>query len=150
MTLSSEYVSPVINSRVQEASREWGEEELLVFVPGVFTMKRIKLYANRRGGLQYHRLKNEAGYIISGKLIVRYFDPEQGALTEKILGPGDFFHFPEYCIHQEQAIDDTEIIEVSSAIFNDRVRVEHLFGHSDSEIGLPTTLVKEISRIPKF
>jgi quercetin dioxygenase-like cupin family protein len=144
------YTSPFLNRLVELADRPWGSEELLVFVPGLFTMKRLRILKGQKGGLQYHRLKNEAGVVVQGRLIVRYFDTEIGELTEHILVPGDFFHFPEYSIHQEEAIEDTEIIEVSSPIFNDRVRVEHLFGIDGSGYGLETTTPKEIRRDIRF
>jgi mannose-6-phosphate isomerase len=122
--------------------REWGEETLLVLAPGKYTMKKLITRANKKGGLQYHRKKDEASYIVSGKMILRYED-EKGDLVEKEVGPGDWFHFPAGCIHQEIAITDVVRIEVSTPHFNDRVRVESMFGIKDSS-GLPTTEEYEV------
>lgn len=123
--------------------RDWGEEILLVHAPGLYTMKKLILKAGKKGGLQFHRKKDEAAYVISGNLVVRYED-ESGALVEKILGSGQALHFPCGCIHQEEAITDVEMIEVSTPFFNDRVRVEELFGISGVNEGLPTTSSEEI------
>ena len=122
--------------------RDWGEEILLVLSRGNFTMKKLVIKAGLKGGLQYHRKKDEASYIISGRMILRY-ENENGELIDKEVGPGDWFHFPAGCIHQEIAITDVVRIEVSTPHFNDRVRVEELFGLSDVS-GLPTTEESEI------
>jgi len=122
--------------------RDWGEEILLVLSSEKYSMKKLCVKAGKKGGLQYHRHKDEASYIVSGKLLLRYED-ENGDLVEKVVGPGDWFHFPAGCIHQEEAITDVVRIEVSTPHFNDRVRVEEQFGIDDST-GLPTTQESEI------
>lgn len=122
--------------------REWGEETLLVLSPNKYTMKKLFIRAGSKGGLQYHRRKDEAGLIISGEMILRY-ENHQSELVEKKIKAGDWFHFPTGCIHQEIAITDVVIIEVSTPHFNDRVRAEHMFGIEESG-GLPTTEEHEI------
>lgn len=123
--------------------RDWGEEILLVHAPGLYTLKKLILKAGKKGGLQYHRKKDEATYILSGTLLVRYEDKDSN-LIEKILEKGDFLHFPTGCIHQEEAISDVVMIEVSTPFFNDRVRVESLFGQDIANYGLPSTTEDEI------
>ena len=122
--------------------RDWGEENLLVLSSGKYTMKKLSVKAGKKGGLQFHRLKDEASYIISGNLILRY-DDGTGNLKEKQVSAGDWFHFPAGCIHQEEALTDVERIEVSTPHFNDRVRVEKKYGIT-TENGLPTTNENEI------
>jgi len=122
--------------------RDWGEETLLVLASGKYTMKRLCIKAGKRGGLQYHRKKDEASYVISGRMIIRYED-DKGKLIDKEVGPGDWFHFPNGCIHQEIAITDVVRIEVSTPHFNDRVRAEGMFGILD-QTGLQTTSEEDI------
>jgi mannose-6-phosphate isomerase-like protein (cupin superfamily) len=122
--------------------REWGEETLLVLASGKYTMKKLEIKAGKYGGLQYHRQKDEASYIVSGRMILRY-ENEEGKLIEREVGPGDWFHFPNGCIHQEIALTDVVRIEVSTPHFNDRVRVEDMFGIPNAS-GLPTTEESEI------
>ena len=45
-------------------------------------------------------------------------------MNNKILKAGDCFHLPPGFVHQEEALTDCEIIEISTPHFNDRVRVE--------------------------
>lgn len=122
--------------------RPWGEEDLLALVSQKFSLKRLRLNAGSKGGLQFHRLKDEVAVLISGQLLIRY-DLGDGVLIEKILSSGDVVHFPAGLVHQEEAITDCEIIEASTPHFNDRVRVEAGYG-MDAIDGLPTTLLNEI------
>lgn len=122
--------------------RDWGEEKLVALIPGVLSLKILTIYKGKKGGLQYHHKKNECGYILSGKLLLR-FDNGDGTLQEKILYPGDSFHFPPKSVHQEEAITKCTIVEASSPHFNDRVRVEELYGLA-IEGGLPSVKENEI------
>ena len=74
---------------------EWGNEILLALIPKVLSLKLLHIKKGNKGGLQYHRKKNECGYLISGKLKVR-FDNGKGKLINKILKKGDTFHFQPY------------------------------------------------------
>lgn len=122
--------------------RVWGEEILLCLIPKILTLKILKIKKGTQGGLQYHRKKNECGYLMKGKLMIKY-ESSKKKLKTKIIKKGEVFYFPPGLIHQEKALTDCEIIEASSPHFNDRVRVEKKFGLKDV-VGLPTTLKKEI------
>tara|TARA_Y100000741_G_C18111359_1_gene501061 strand:- start:290 stop:733 length:444 start_codon:yes stop_codon:yes gene_type:complete len=123
--------------------RIWGKEKLLAHIPKILTLKRLEIKKGQKGGLQYHRKKNECGYLLSGKLIVRY-DKGNGKLVKKILKAGSIFHFPPGAVHQEEALSNCIIIEASTPHFNDRVRVEKKYGIFYNK-GLPTTLKKDIA-----
>jgi mannose-6-phosphate isomerase len=122
--------------------RNWGLEKLLVLIPKVLSLKLLKIKKGKKGGLQYHRKKNECGFILSGKLKVK-FDNGGGILKEKILKSGNCFHFPPGSIHQEEALTNCTIIEASTPHFNDRVRVESKYNLAMDE-GLPTTKISDI------
>ena len=122
--------------------RNWGFEDLLVLIPGVLSLKKLYIKKGNKGGLQYHHKKNECGYIVNGKLLVRY-DKGNGKLTRKTLKKGDTFHFSPGLVHQEEALTNCTIIEASSPHFNDRVRVEQKYGVKTSG-GLPSTKKKQI------
>ena len=108
-------------------------------------VKKLFLKAGYKGGLQYHHKKNECGYLISGKLIIR-FDDGNGKIVERMVEPGESFHFPPGAVHQEEAITDCVIIEASTPYFNDRVRVEELYGLK-IEGGLPSTKINEVQKL---
>ena len=120
----------------------WGTEDLLALVSKQFSVKRLKVKAGNKGGLQYHRHKDEVQIMISGKMIIRY-DLGDKVLHEKIVEAGDVVHFPPGLVHQEEAITDCELFEASSPHFNDRVRVEESYGLG-KPTGLPTTEENEV------
>ena len=126
-------------------NRDWGSETLLGAIEGQFTLKRLLLKAGCKGGLQFHRKKDEMAIVISGELLVR-FDDGTGNLTERVLKPGQVVRFPPGVVHQEEAISDCELIEVSTPYLNDRVRVEAMYGLPENG-GLPTTQAEEIESI---
>ena len=125
--------------------RNWGKETLLALIPKVLSLKILKIKKGKKGGLQYHRKKNECGILLSGKLLIRY-DNGNGKLIQKILTKGSCFHFPPRSIHQEEAITNCTIIEASTPHFNDRVRVEQKYGVKNTN-GLKTTRLKDIRLI---
>ena len=132
-------IFPVIESA---GPRDWGQESILCVIPNLLSLKELRMKKGASGGLQYHRLKNECGILIEGKMLVRYDDGE-GNLCEKIIEKGQPFHFPPGSVHQEEALEDCIIIEASSPHFNDRVRIEDEYGIKKEE-GLPTTTLNEI------
>ena len=96
-----------------------------------------------KGGIQYHHKKNECGYVLNGKLLVRY-DKGNGKLIRKTLKKGDTFHFSPGLVHQEEALTNCTIIEASSPHFNDRVRVEKLYNFKKEGGLLPSTSKKDV------
>jgi mannose-6-phosphate isomerase-like protein (cupin superfamily) len=141
--MEKNYLQPKFPKPISVGEREWGTEDLLVLVSGKYTLKKIFLKAGSKGGLQFHRKKNECGIIISGEMIVRY-DDGFGNLTEIIAKEGDIFHFEPGVVHQTEAKLDTVYIEASTPHFNDRVHVEHLYEIKEEAGGLPTTTANEI------
>lgn len=122
--------------------RDWGEEILLALVPKKISLKRLIINKGSFGGLQYHHKKDECGILISGKLKIRYANND-GKLRTKTLKSGSTFYFPKGSIHQEIALTKCVIIEASTPYFNDRVRVEKIFGLK-ADFGLPSVRKKDV------
>ena len=141
----SNWKKPLFSDPESVGDRLWGIEEILESSSGKWMLKRLFIKAGSKGGLQYHRLKDEGGILIYGQLIIRYPD-ENNNLKEKIIEAGESFHFPPFCIHQEEAITDCLIIEVTTPHLNDRVRMEKEFGQNLND-GLPSTNYNDIVEI---
>jgi mannose-6-phosphate isomerase-like protein (cupin superfamily) len=122
--------------------REWGTETLLLLAPEKYTLKLITMKRGAKGGLQYHRLKDEGGVMTKGTMLIRYDDG--GKLVENTVRAGEVFHFPTGCVHQAEAITSCAYIEVSTPHFNDRVHVEADYGIEKEAGGLPSTRLEEI------
>jgi quercetin dioxygenase-like cupin family protein len=123
--------------------REWGLETQLGLASGKYVMKYIFMKEGSEGGLQYHRLKDEMGFMLHGQMGVLYDDGD-GNLVPRTVGPGDVFHFPTGCRHKAVAITDCAYVECSTPHFNDRVHVEADYGIDTEAGGLPSTELEEI------
>ena len=142
MNRNDAHVDVVFPNPESAGERPWGTETILGIIPKVLSLKELRIKKGAKGGLQYHRLKNECGFLIKGKLLVRY-DTGDGTLSERVINEGESFHFPPKSIHQEEAIEDCVIIEASTPHFNDRVRVEEDYGLIADE-GLSSTKLEDI------
>ena len=140
--INKNILKPKFIKKIKSLNRSWGKEDILVIISKVLSLKLLTIRKGMKGGLQYHRLKNECGYVLSGKLLVRYSDGNK-LLKKKILKKGDCFHFPPGSVHQEEALTNVKILEASTPHFNDRVRVEKKYGLKNNS-GLKTTMKKDI------
>jgi mannose-6-phosphate isomerase len=116
---------PVIEPVVlrQLGPKEWGTETLFAHTDE-YTGKILRMRAGASGPLQYHRLKDETFYLLSGRAIVR-FDRGDGVLGLHQMLPGEAFHVPPGAVHQVEALEDCVFVEASNPVFDDRVNVEH-------------------------
>lgn len=126
--------------------REWGKEILLALAPKHWTLKLITMKQGAKGGLQYHRLKDEGGVMLRGSMKVTY-DDGHGELVSRVCRKGDTFHFPPGAVHQAEAITSCSYIEVSTPHFNDRVHVEDKYGIEKEAGGLPSTSLEEVETL---
>jgi 3-deoxy-D-manno-octulosonate 8-phosphate phosphatase (KDO 8-P phosphatase) len=129
--------------------RDWGRECLVTVCTGFYSVKRLFVRKGFSGGLQYHHMKDETGFVLSGLLRVYYKSTDQ-SLAYIDFSAGDFFRFRPGCIHKEEAIEDTVIIEVSTPHYNDRVRVDSDFGMSSITQGLPSTSFSDVMQLPEY
>lgn len=116
--------------------RDWGSELLIAQTPH-YIGKRLFMKAGAAGGLQYHRRKIETFYLESGEAVVDY-DAGDGTLSSYVMQAGESVHVPAGAPHRVTASTDCVFFEVSTPVFDDRVRVEAEYGQPDVG-GLPTT-----------
>jgi quercetin dioxygenase-like cupin family protein len=76
--------------------------------------------------LQYHNRKDETIYLYSGRML---FEVERnGELAKLEMRPGDSFHVTPKTVHRMTAIEDCDILEVSTPELDDVVRLEDRYG----------------------
>ncbi len=107
-------------------AKPWGEE-LIWTQTERYVGKVITIEAGRRLSLQYHEQKDESILIISGRLRL-YLEGDDGVIGSVELGPGDHRRIAVGRRHRFEAIDRTELVEVSSPETWDVVRVEDDYG----------------------
>ena len=106
--------------------KPWGHE-LHWAVTDRYVGKILVIEAGRRLSLQYHEVKDEAIYVLSGRLRL-YLDDAAGALQTQELGPGEYRRVRTGRRHRYEAIERTALLEVSTPELDDVVRLSDDYG----------------------
>jgi mannose-6-phosphate isomerase len=116
-------VQPVGAGRVD---KPWGYE-LRWAVTDRYLGKLIHVNAGHKLSLQYHVQKDESILVTSG-LLDLVLEDDSGELQTHRLSPGMSARVRPGRRHRFIAVEDTEILEVSSAEIDDVVRIEDAYG----------------------
>jgi mannose-6-phosphate isomerase-like protein (cupin superfamily) len=93
--------------------------------------KVIHVNAGHALSLQYHNIKDETILLWSGRL--EFEITRDGETTTLEIKPGESIHVSPKTVHRMTAIEDCDIIEVSTPELNDVVRLEDRYGRIDSK-----------------
>ena len=113
-------------SRGAIVTKPWGHE-LIWALTDRYCGKVLVIEAGKRLSLQKHVRKDESIYVLSGRLKLSLED-DSGQVHEQLLGPGEARHVPTGRIHRYEAIERTELFEVSTPELDDVVRLSDDFG----------------------
>lgn len=102
--------------------KPWGKEELLEHNPK-YMFKRLTMLKGHACSLQYHEVKTESVYVLSGTLKL-YIGDSEHELDEELMHPGDFITLNPYKVHRMEAIEDTVYLEASTPELEDVVRLQ--------------------------
>ncbi|MDP4008434.1 MAG: cupin [Candidatus Peregrinibacteria bacterium] len=122
--------------------KPWGREIWFAHTDN-YAGKILEVNKGCRLSLQYHEHKTETQYVYSGKVKFTFGKDERN-LQEIILNPGDKFDITPYTIHRVEAIEDSEIFEVSTPELTDVVKLHDDYGRSGK--GNDETLDEELSK----
>jgi len=79
--------------------------------------------------LQYHNVKDETIMLQSGCLLFETRDAGQdGPLRAREMRPGEVFRITPGTVHRMTAVEDCDILEVSTPELDDVVRLEDRYG----------------------
>lgn len=110
---------------VQRISKPWGYE-LIIARTERYVGKILHINKGESLSLQYHEMKEESLYVLHGKIALTVeFDGDRRVIP---LAEGQAFHVPPRLIHRMEAIEDTDISEVSTTELDDVVRLEDRYG----------------------
>jgi len=102
--------------------KPWGQEEVIE-INERYMVKRLTMHAGHRCSLQYHNIKRETIYVLSGRLKI-ISGERSDALTERIFQPGESITLPTGVIHRMEGVDDTVYLESSTPEMDDVVRLK--------------------------
>jgi mannose-6-phosphate isomerase len=111
---------------LKRVSKPWGHE-LIWALTDRYCGKVLVIEAGKRLSLQKHVAKDESIYVMSGRLLL-YLEDDGGDVRETILGPGEARHVPTGRIHRYEALERTELFEVSTPELDDVVRLSDDYG----------------------
>ena len=108
--------------------KPWGHE-LIWAKTDRYVGKILHIKAGEALSLQYHRVKDETIMVLSGRMRFEHFaEGEEPRSTE--LGPREPFHVTPGMRHRMIAIEDTDVLEVSTTELDDVVRLEDRYGRA--------------------
>ena len=112
---------------VKRVPKPWGYE--LIFAKCDRYAGKI-LHVNRGEclSLQYHNRKEETLYVLSGELKLTI--ESNGDRREVALRAGEAFHIPPLLIHRMEAVEETDVAEVSTPELDDVVRLDDRYGRT--------------------
>ncbi len=108
--------------------KPWGHE-LIWASTDRYVGKILHIKAGEALSLQYHRVKDETIMVLSGRMQLIYF-AEGGQPKSREMLPREPFHVTPGLRHRMIAIEDTDVLEVSTTEVEDVVRLEDRYGRS--------------------
>ncbi len=111
----------------EKVDKPWGHE-LIWAKTGQFAGKILFVKAGHSLSLQFHKVKDEAWYVLSGRAQLELGAMGERMLNSEVVGPGAAFHFQPGTVHRLTAVEDTTILEVSTPQLDDVVRLEDRYG----------------------
>lgn len=110
----------------RKVEKPWGYE-LIYAETEKYVGKVIFVRKGEQLSLQYHKIKDETMYLYRGRAKLEIQDAkDQSQIIE--LSPGESYHIEPGCRHRVIAVEDCEILEVSTAELDDVVRLEDKYG----------------------
>lgn len=121
--LDGDSIPPGGQRRVE---KPWGHEIWWAVAPG-YAAKLLYVKAGHRLSLQLHREKDEASYLLAGRLRLS-IGPDADNLQTESIEPGFSWRVEPGTVHTIEAIEDAVVVEVSTPELDDVVRLKDDYG----------------------
>lgn len=119
--------SPVFSAH--KIDKPWGWE--LVWAEcELYVGKILHIEAGEALSYQFHRVKDETIYVLSGILDVEWAEHEHGARQIVRLRAGEGMRIRPGMCHRLSAVDTCELLEASTPHLEDVVRLEDRYGRA--------------------
>lgn len=101
----------------EKKEKPWGYERPVGKFRGL-NLKELFFHSGKSSSLHFHDKKDEIFYIISGRIRLIYGEKDE------VLQAGQTVHIPPGMHHQFHPLEDTLILEVSTQMWGDIIRIE--------------------------
>lgn len=106
---------------MQLIEKPWGKEEV-VEINNRYMVKRLTMWKGHRCSLQFHKVKQETIYVLSGSLRI-VSGPDADSLGSRVLGPNDSMTIPPGVVHRMEGVEDSVYLEASTPEMDDVERL---------------------------
>ena len=106
---------------MKRIEKPWGREEILE-INDLYLVKKLTMRQGHRCSLQYHRVKRETLFVLSGRLRVDW-GPAAERLESRVLEPGDDLTLVPGVVHRMEAVTESVYLEASTPELDDVVRL---------------------------
>lgn len=112
-------------SPIRIVPKPWGHETIWAHTDA-YAGKILHIKAGCALSVQYHEVKDETVYLLSGTLAFRVWDGD----TPRDVGLkiGEAYRVTPGTVHQMEAVTDCDVLEVSTAHLDDVVRLKDRYG----------------------
>ena len=112
-------------SNIKTVSKPWGHETIWAHTDA-YVGKILHIKAGQALSVQYHNVKDETVYLLSGNLIYRVWDGDTPQNVDLKIGMA--YRITPGTVHQMEAVTDCDVLEVSTPHLDDVVRLKDLYG----------------------
>ena len=113
----------------RRVDKPWGYELIWAHADD-YVGKILFVEAGCSLSLQFHREKDESWYVQRGRAELELAGPGEAVLMTEVIGPGASFRFRPGTVHRVRALEDTQILEVSTPQLDDVIRLEDEYGRA--------------------
>ena len=110
---------------IRRVPKPWGYELIWAHTER-YVGKVLHVTAGESLSLQYHEMKDETLYVIRGRVQLELRQGDERRTV--ILEVGQSLHIPPGLIHRIAALEEADIVEVSTPELDDVVRLEDRYG----------------------
>ena len=105
--------------------KPWGYELIWAHTDR-YVGKILHVEAGHVLSLQYHNVKDESIYVLTGEIILRLKQGE--TMIERRVAQGEGFHIHPTLVHQFEAVVTSDLLEASTPELDDVVRLKDRYG----------------------
>jgi mannose-6-phosphate isomerase len=119
---------------ITHVPKPWGHETIWARTDA-YAGKILHIKAGHSLSVQYHNVKDETIYLLSGRLIYRIWPQgKEGAPADVNLQLGQAYRITPHTIHQMEAVTDCDVLEVSTPHLDDVVRLQDRYGREGTSL----------------
>lgn len=121
----------VLPSQGKRVEKPWGYELIWAHTDR-YVGKILHINKGESLSYQYHRIKDETVRLLRGAMELEVEEGEGGRRNLR-LKPGDCFHITPGMKHRMRAVEECDVLEVSTPELDDVVRLEDRYGRVKTE-----------------